>query len=79
MKVMQRLIETCISKEGFDVFFRFLLIFFWFLKRDDDKRLVGLPEGVGIIPANTRLQIGISTNIENTSNVSLNRVIGILK
>lgn len=48
--------------------FRISLILILF--RDDDKRLVGLPEGVGIIPANTRLQIGISTNIENTSNVN---------
>lgn len=38
--------------------------------RDEDKsKITGFPEGVGIIPANTRLQIGISTNIEDTKSV----------
>lgn len=40
--------------------------------RDEDKsKITGFPEGVGIIPANTRLQIGISTNIEDTKSVNL--------
>lgn len=40
--------------------------------RDDDKsKITGFPDGVGIIPANTRLQIGLSTNIEDTKSVNV--------
>lgn len=37
-------------------------------KDDDKSKITGFPEGVGIIPANTRLQIGISTNNEDKKN-----------
>lgn len=30
-----------------------------------------IPDNFGVIPANTRLQIAISTNIENPANVSI--------
>lgn len=39
-------------------------------RMNDDGRALQLPANIGVIPANTRLQIAIYTNIENIENVS---------